>query len=233
LSLIKTKKLSDFIIEEIKNRVIKGTLREGDKLPNQDEFAAELGVSRSSLREALQTLSLIGVIEQRPRRGTVIKSGNPELWTGNIMPPLVSDHKSMLELIAARRHIELGTAEMAVTNATMSDIQKMERLIKKMPTALKNNQVKEYTDLDLKFHYAVAVAAHNQYMLHMFITIRQLMGQFIMEAFSVLPDLLERSLAFHVNIYNGIRERNKKVVLMNMEKHIQDIENTLLNFYKR
>lgn len=229
---IKKQKLADFIIKELKNRIINGTLKEGDKLPNQNDFAAELGVSRPSLREALQALTIIGVIEQRPRFGTVIKSGNPDLWPDNIIPSLVSDKESTLELITARRYIELDNVELAVANASKNDIKQMDYLIKQMKVALKKNQIKEYTDLDIKFHHTIAIAANNRYMLHVFTTIRQLMGQFIIEAFSVLPDLLDRSLEFHIKIYNGIKQRNKKTALMNMENHIMDIENTMLNFYE-
>ena len=59
MASIKRKKLSDSVIEEIKRMLLSGELQEGDKLPNQNEFAAQLGVSRPSLREALNTLTLI------------------------------------------------------------------------------------------------------------------------------------------------------------------------------
>jgi GntR family transcriptional repressor for pyruvate dehydrogenase complex len=96
MAVIKRKKLADSVIEEIKRMVDVGELKEGDKLPNQLEFAAQLGVSRPSLREALHTLTLIGAIEQRPGLGTVIKSANSTLWAVQLCPPLVSDAQASI-----------------------------------------------------------------------------------------------------------------------------------------
>ena len=75
MGIITSKKLTDSILDHIRNMVETGELREGDKLPNQYEFAAQLGVSRPSLREALYTLKQVGAIEQRPGSGTVLRSG--------------------------------------------------------------------------------------------------------------------------------------------------------------
>ena len=232
MAVIKRKKLADSVIEEIKRMVDVGELKEGDKLPNQLEFAAQLGVSRPSLREALHTLTLIGAIEQRPGLGTVIKSANPTLWAEQLSPPLVSDAQASLELVEARRFIEVGVVELAVNNATGKDIQKMGKLIDDMAKALKEERPKDYSELDMAFHHQIAGASHNRFMLHMFVTIRGLMEQFIRETFTVIPGLLERSLKFHIGVYENIKERNSAKAVKNMKNHILDIEKALKNFYE-
>jgi GntR family transcriptional repressor for pyruvate dehydrogenase complex len=232
MAVIKRKKLADSVIEEIKRMVDVGELKEGDKLPNQLEFAAQLGVSRPSLREALHTLTLIGAIEQRPGLGTVIKSANSTLWAEQLSPHLVSDAQASLELVEARRFIEVGVVELAVNNATGKDIQKMGKLIDDMTKALKEERPKDYSELDMAFHHQIADASHNRFMLHMFVTIRGLMEQFIRETFTVIPGLLERSLKFHIGVYENIKERNSAKAVKNMKNHILDIEKALKNFYE-
>jgi len=232
MATIKRKKLADSVLDEIKRMINSGELKKGDKLPNQLEFAAQLGVSRPSLREALHSLTLIGAIEQRPGLGTVLKSASPALWAQQLSPPLVSDSKATLELIEARRFIEVGVAELAVKNATKQDVQKMGKLIDEMKTALKEDRPKNYSELDMKFHHQIAKASHNRYMLHMFVTIRGLMEQFIRETFTVIPGLLERSLEFHILIYEDIQKINSANVIKDMKNHIQDIEKALKNYYK-
>ena len=231
MATIKRKKLADSVIDEIKRMLNNGELKKGDKLPNQLEFAAQLGVSRPSLREALHTLTLIGAIEQRPGFGTVIKSASPALWAEQLSPPLVSDSNATLELIEARRFIEVGVADLAVKNATKQDVQKMGKLVDEMATALKQDRPKDYSELDMKFHHQIANASHNRYMLHMFVTIRGLMEQFIRETFTVIPGLLERSLEFHIRIYEDIQKRNAGKAARDMKNHIQDIEKALVSFY--
>jgi GntR family transcriptional repressor for pyruvate dehydrogenase complex len=232
MAVIKRKKLGDAVLEEIKRMITDGELGEGDKLPNQNDFSAQLGVSRPSLREALHTLNLMGVIEQRPGLGTVIKSANPALWLEQLSPPLVSDAKASLELLEARRFIEVGVVELAVLNATAQDIKDIGEIIRQMKPALEKEQLKKYSELDMAFHEHLAIASHNRYMKHMFLTIRGLMEQFIREAFTVIPGLLEKSLVFHVNIYEGVKNRDARKAVTNMKKHIQDIHSSLEQYYQ-
>jgi GntR family transcriptional repressor for pyruvate dehydrogenase complex len=232
MTTIRKKKLADAVIEEIKRMLVDGELREGDKLPNQNAFAAQLGVSRPSLREALHTLSLIGAIEQRPGMGTVIKSGNPALWSEKLFPPLVSDVKASLELIEARRFIETGAAELAVEHATEKEIQKLGKIVRDMTRALDQGRPQDYSALDMEFHYQIAGAAHNRFVMHMFVTIRGLMEQFIREAFTVVPGLLERSLSYHTRIFESIRTRNTYQAVATMKQHIKDIQKSLEEHYQ-
>ena len=229
---IKRKKLADSVIEEIARMIQSGELKAGDKLPNQNEFAAQLGVSRPSLREALHTLALIGVIEQRPGLGTVIKSDKPTQWVEYLSPPLVADVEAIRELVDVRRYIEVGGAELAARRATKEELVQMGRLIQDMAGALRDGRPDEYTDLDMTFHFQVANASHNRLMVHLFVTIRGLMEQFMRETFMVLPKLLERSLTFHRLIYEGLAEHNVQKAADAMKRHIADIGRALDEYYQ-
>ena len=184
------------------------------------------------LREALNTLSLIGAIEQRPGYGTVIKAESPLLFTDHLAAPLVSDAQATLELIESRRYIEADVVEMAAKSATLKEIRELGEIVDQMPKALKAGRTGGYADLDLAFHYKIAEAAHNRFMLHMFVTLRGLMEQFMRETFTVLPDLLERSLKFHINISQAIGNRDVKKASRNMNRHIEDIQRALAHYYQ-
>ena len=229
---IKRRKLADAVIEEIIRMLQNGELKEGDKLPNQNEFAAQLGVSRPSLREALHTLNLLGVIEQRPGFGTVIRSVKPAAMIDRLTPPLVSDTRATLELVEARRFIELSVVELAVRNAVPEDVEKMGALVEEMGRALENGRMEEYSDLDTAFHYQIGEASHNRFMVHTLVTLRGMMEQFMRETFSVLPGLYERSYKFHREIYEGIMAGDLKRASGSMKKHIDDIEKALLKYYE-
>lgn len=229
MAIVKRPRLADSVIAEIKRMISSGELKEGDKLPNQFEFAAQLGVSRPSLREALHILTLIGVIEQRPGAGTIIKSTVPEVWAKHLSPPLISDEDSIIELIRARRYIEEGSAELAAQNASPENIIAIEKLIAQMKLALKNDRNKEYSELDMEFHYNIAIASNNRYILHMFVLIRSLMEQFI----TVLPGRMDRSIEFHIGVCENIKNKNASQAAKYMKTHILDIEKALISFYKK
>jgi len=231
LAGIKKKKLADFVLDEIKRMIEAGELKEGDRLPNQTEFAARLGVSRPSLREAMQTLAMVGAVEQRPGYGSVIKSLTPALFASHLATPLVNDEAATRQLLEARSFIEGGIAKLAARNATESEIRKAGTMVRQMAEALDKGRREEYTELDTRVHYQLAVCSHNDIMLHFFVTIRSMMEQFMAEAFWLLPELLARSMSFHQRIYQGLRDRDEDAAAEAMNGHIEDIKRTLEEFY--
>jgi GntR family transcriptional repressor for pyruvate dehydrogenase complex len=232
MASINKKKLADSVIEEIKRMIQGGELKEGDKLPNQNVFAAQLGVSRTSLREALSTLTRIGVIEQRPGYGTVLRSRIPVLFTDHLAPPLISDKEATIELIEARRFIEIGAAELAVKNASPEQIDEMGLLIKEMPRSLKEGRIDDYIEQDVAFHFSIAKASHNRFLVNLFVNIRGFMEQYMRESFHLLPYMLERSLKFHQNIYQAIKNGSRSKALSQMEKHILDVQRAIQKYYR-
>jgi GntR family transcriptional repressor for pyruvate dehydrogenase complex len=232
MASINKKKLADSVIEEIKRMIQSGELKEGDKLPNQNSFAAQLGVSRTSLREALSTLNRIGVIEQRPGYGTVFRSRISALFTDHLPPPFISDKMATIELIEARRFIEIGAAELAVKNASPEQINEMGILIKEMPRSLKEGRIDDYIEQDVAFHFLIAKASHNRFLVNLFVTIRGFMEQYMRESFHLLPYMLERSLKFHQNIYQSVKAGSRSRAVSQMKRHILDIQGAIQNYYR-
>ena len=232
MASINKKKLADSVIEEIKRMIQSGELKEGDKLPNQNAFAAQLGVSRTSLREALSTLTRIGVIEQRPGYGTVLRSRIPALFTDHLAPPLISDKQATIELIEARRFIEIGAAELSVKNASPEQINEMGLLIKEMTRSLKEGRIDDYIEQDVSFHFLIAKASHNRFLVNLFVTIRGFMEQYMRESFHLLPWMLERSLKFHQNIYQAVKDGSHSKAVFQMKKHILDVQRAIQQYYR-
>lgn len=229
---INRKKLADSVIEEIKRRIERGELKEGDKLPNQHEFAAQLGVSRTVLREALQTLAILGVVEQRPKSGTVIRAKGPMLYADKLMPPLMADAQATIELIEARRFMEVGAVELAVSRATEGQIRQMGALVEDMTKMLEVGDADGYTEKNIAFHFLIAEASQNRFMTHLLATMRGYMEQWMLESIKVLPGLLQRSLKSHRNIYRAIRDRDRRKAVAGMTKHITDLQNSFERYYE-
>ena len=228
---INKKKLADSVIEEIKRKLTSGELKEGEKLPNQNELAARLGVSRTSLREALNTLTMIGVIEQRPGFGTVIRSRGPAIFVDHLAFPLISDEKATIELIQARRVIEIGAVELAVRHAAPEQIDEMGKLIEIMAQDVRERRISDYIENDVAFHYLIAKASQNRFILHLFATLRGAMEQYMQEGFRALPRMQDRSYGFHEKIYEGIKNGDVPKAVSQMKRHIQDIQKVIAQYY--
>ena len=211
--------------------IISGELKEGDKLPNQNEFAAQLGVSRPSLREAMQTLSQLGAIEQRPGAGTILISRAPVLLSQKLELPLISDADATIELIEARRMVEVSTVTLAVAKATDEEIREIGKALAEMADAAGRDQVNEFLQSDLIFHHLVAAAAHNRFVLTVFQNLFQTVEQFLKEAFSVMPHMLAQSLADHQRIYQGLKSRDPQKAGQALADHIFTVEKAMQGYY--
>jgi GntR family transcriptional repressor for pyruvate dehydrogenase complex len=231
MATIKKNKVADLVIEQMQRMIASGQLREGEKLPNQSEFAAQLGVSRTSLREALHTLALLGAIEQRPGYGTVIRSRVPVAYADELTLPMIADEEATIELIVARRLIEMANVRLAVQSATDKDVADMAVAIEEMSSALRGDRVRDFMAKDMEFHYLIAKATHNQIMVHLYLTIQRLIEQFMQETLEVLPGLVTRSQKFHRNIYDAILGGDEDRALESMRQHILDIQAGLELYY--
>ncbi len=217
------KKTYEYVIDMIKEMLIQNQLVEGQKLPNQVEFARQLEVSRLSLREALKSLESMGVVEQKPKTGTIIISADPSKWNEPAIPPLLSDSEATYELIEARRIIEVVMATQAAENITDDQLETLEKIITKMMIARNADDHKEYSKVDLDFHIVIANAANNRYLLNMYMATISLMEELIQEINEYIPQIKDDSIKTHKKIFEALRKRDKKEVGKWMDIHISRV----------
>ncbi|MCP4755317.1 MAG: FadR family transcriptional regulator [Proteobacteria bacterium] len=224
MAIIRKKKMADAVIEEIKRMIETGELTEGDKLPNQNEFSAQLNVSRTSLREALRVLDLLGAIEQRPGFGTVIRKYNPVLFSNALVaPPLMSDEQATRELLKAREVVEIGAAELAAVNASEEQIRTMSALVEELGAALEKGLTEEYIDKDMAFHTLVSESTQNRFLVYSFQTLRGFIEQYMRECFEILPGVLNSSIKLHRNICRAISQGEPENAGRAMKEHTEYI----------
>ena len=134
-----------------------------DKLPTERELAHDLGVGRNTVREALKSLEMIGALERRPKRGSVIQAVDLSLL-GEVTQALwLRTDEDVFEMYEARRTIELGVLRLAVANATEEDYQRMEEANEQMERD--HEQGFAPTESDAAFHQALLGASHNRFLI--------------------------------------------------------------------
>ncbi|MFF5992338.1 FadR/GntR family transcriptional regulator [Prauserella flavalba] len=152
--------VTDAAIEAIKQMIVDGELRPGDRLPREPDLAERLGLSRNSLREAVRALSLIHVLDVKQGDGTYVTSLEPALLM-DAMSFVVDFHRddTVLQFLEARRILEPAATAMAATNMSQEDIGGLARLIDSLgdkPT------VEQLVANDLEFHRRIAAGSGNQ-----------------------------------------------------------------------
>ena len=229
-------RLIDSIISEIKNKITAGELKNGDMLASQDELAKTMGVSRASLREALNRLELMGLIESRQGRGTFVRTVAHTDFMSPLSSFLVMDQESAVELLEARGFIESAVAELAAKNASEEDLEKLGQALKEMERFSKAGDLKSFIARDVQFHMLVAQGSKNRVMGRIGEIIRDLLHRLIQLVFdnvsAGVPNTMERTIKLHCNIYEAIRRRDAQAARKHMEIHIKDVKRLILNNQK-
>ncbi|MFG3283591.1 FadR/GntR family transcriptional regulator [Streptomyces sp. NPDC048111] len=151
--------VTDEAIEKIKEMIVSGVLRPGDRLPKESELAAELGLSRNSLREAVRALSLIRVLDVRQGDGTYVTSLDPQMLLEAL--GFVADfHRddTALEFLAVRRILEPAATAMAATRLTDAEL---DALGAQLDALGDTPSVAELAASDLAFHRGIVAGSGN------------------------------------------------------------------------
>src|SRR4030043_1861683 len=129
---IKHTKISEDIANQIKRLIIDGELKPGDQLPPERELIKQLGVSRPSLREALNSLVSMGFLEVRQAKRTFVKSVTSKLIEDPLSLLIKADTHKIFDLIEVRKAIETWAAYHAAQVATKEDIKELEKIFEEM-----------------------------------------------------------------------------------------------------
>ena len=217
--------VTDEAIVKIKEMILSGEIGPGDRLPPEKELSERLGLSRSSMREAVKALEVIRVLDVRRGDGTYVTSLEPRLLL-EAMTFIVDlhDDSSILELFAVRRILEPAAAALATVQMTDAAVAALRAQV---------NLVDESTDVeglvahDLEFHGAIAAAAGNSYLAGLIDslsshTVRARIWRGLTQEHSV-----ERTLAEHRAIVDALERRDAELAHALTTVHISGIEQWL------
>lgn len=219
---IKTKRIYEEIMEQLKDMISRGELKQGQKLPPERELAESLGVSRASVREALTALEAIGILDIRPGEGTFVRETSVSATFAPLAMVLEMEQNSMSQLMEVRRVLETEIAALAVQRATEEDLQNIEVNLNRMKSA---NTVSEAVEADLRFHFAIAEATHNSILLRIMNTVADLMhNTFRIRREELFADKGREIISEHEAIYRAIRDRDINTAKLRMLQHIDNIQ---------
>ncbi len=218
---IKPKKVSSQIADQIRSSILAGEFSPGDKLPPERELAEMFGVSRPSVREALNILAAAGLVESYQGGGTVVKS-LVETAGGTPLSLLIkAEQERALDVIEVRKCMEGCTAFYAAQRALPEDIRRLEGIVAEMERNL--DGFKPSQDLDAHFHIVISQATHNIVWLHLMQSIFDAMKEFQQSVWRAvyLTDEDHRNLyTHHREVYEAIRDKDADRARQAMLKHL-------------
>ncbi|MDD4237897.1 MAG: FadR/GntR family transcriptional regulator [Desulfotomaculaceae bacterium] len=230
LKPIKTKKIYEEIIYQVKKLVTDGTLRPGDKLMSERDMAEQLQVGRSAVREAFRALEALGIIEIRQGGGTFIKEISTQSLAEALALTLMTQQYTLRELLELRKILEVEAAGLASLRHCENDLLTIEGTLKQMSEAILTGDMGQQSDWS--FHYVVAEAAHNSLLLRFMDSIADTRCRVLQAAREELyrtPGMPQRLLKDHHAIFEAISTGRDRDARRAMYKHLVRVEKATLN----
>ena len=229
----KNVKISQKIVEQIKNIIYQGGLQPGDRLPTEKVLAEQLNVSRPTLREALTVLEVIGLIEVRPREGSMVKSVVPQSIQDPIQDMIGVDSRKILELFEVRKKLDAQGVALAVERATNEELQEIRELAEELENRIEENKSileLEPSRLYQKTFFAIADATHNSIYAHFMKSIWTLLDGAIPYSRRKLldvPNISSKLLRQYRQIVKALLERNVRLAAKAVAQHLDFVANQL------
>ena len=218
----RTASVTDEAIDKIQQMIVSGSWRAGDRLPKESELAAQLGLSRNSLREAVRALSLVRVLDVRQGDGTYVTSLEPDLLleSTRFLTHLFGD-QTVLELFEVRRLLEPAAAALA---AVRMDEDARDRVRRELERMLAAETVEELVEADAAFHAVIAEASGNAVLSSLLETLStRTMRTRIWRGLKD-EDTLETSRADHARIYDALARRDPELARTMAAAHVANVE---------
>jgi len=221
---VRRDKVYEGVAKQIERLILK-KLQPGDKLPSERELTELLHVSRSSIRDAIRSLELMGMVEPRQGAGTIVR----EISSESLVNPLANalKHKSELvhELLDFRIMLEPQLSARAATRVSDDEIAEMEEILERQERKLRNAELTVAEDSE--FHYAIALASGNSVVLKVLDTLMDLLRESRERSLQV-EGRQQKSLAGHRRILAAIKRRDSEGAKVAMRRHIEDVEEIVL-----
>ncbi len=193
------------IIQELRQMILTGKVQPGEFLPSRKDLASQFGVGLSTVQEAIQALTAVGMVESHPGKGTWVRHDALD----TLIHPAVLNARlgelNIREVYEARSVIEVALTELAAQQATPDDIERIWDALKAMEATVENEEA--FVEADLEFHLAVAKAGHNDLLEQFYHLARKLLSEAITEMVK-LPKVKDESIRFQRAIAEAIEQRD-------------------------
>ena len=213
------------IVQDLESRIVDGRMQVGDKLPTERELAADWGVSRNTVREALYELELKSLVQRARRRGTTVADLSARTVTSEALLSGLSPHaRQLAEVLDFRAAIEPAIAARAAMYATSSEIAEMDSLLDAMERA---DSAERDIELDDRFHRLIAQSTHNPLFVQLFSDMSTWLRDVRQTQLRISPERRASVIRGHALFVEAIRERDPSTAASVAAEHLERVRREL------
>jgi len=215
---IAPRRLADTIVEQLETMILEGTLQPGERLPPERVLAEQFGVSRPSLREAVQKLAAKGLLSSRQGGGNFVTENLGSSFSDPLISLLEDRPEAQRDLLEFRRTLEADCAYYAALRATEVDREHLRTAYDELQACYATDCERDVAAegaADARFHLAIAEASHNVILLH---TIRTLFNMLRSSVVTNIGGMYARE----AETREGLKEQHRRLFTAIMEGRADD-----------
>jgi len=208
--------IKDKVYKTIENKILSKEWTPGMKIDSENKLAKELGVSRMSVREAMEKLVALDVLTKKQGEGTFVNDLNPSIYLNGLISMIVLNKDNLIDILEFRKIIEVESARLCAERCDEEDIKMIEKSYEDMQNY--RNIPEKFYKADYKFHMAIAKGTKNS----LIIKINSLMTNMLMFHQQEIHKHLGPigGLKEHIKILEAIKNRDSELALLFMKRHI-------------
>jgi GntR family transcriptional repressor for pyruvate dehydrogenase complex len=225
LTPIKKESIVAIVTRQLMSFLLSGAVRPGERIPAERQLAETLGVGRSTLRESLKVLTVLGLLEARLGDGTYLKKADSELLPGVIEWGLLLGEKSTKDLIEARQKIEVIIASLAAERRSSEQLAELRSFLKVMEQ--EGSGESRFVEADIAFHMKLADMADNSALRDMLRSVQALLRTWITSVIQS-PGSIQATYEEHSRIYEAVERGDAQEAEEAMDLHMKSATLRLL-----
>jgi GntR family transcriptional regulator, transcriptional repressor for pyruvate dehydrogenase complex len=229
---VNPEKLSQSVIRQIEQLILRGILRPGERLPSERDMADKLGVSRPSLRDAIADLADRGLLVSRAGSGVFVADVLGSAFSPALIQLFATHEEAVFDYIAFRRDMEGLACERAARFGSETDLRVIDTIFRKMEAAHQKRDPTDEAQLDAEFHMAIIEAGHNVIMLHMLRSMFDLLKQGVFYNRQVMfrnRMTRDQLLDQHRSMNAAVQSRDPLAARAAVEAHLAYVEQAFID----
>ncbi len=206
--------LRDVVFQTLRQAILRGELQPGERLM-EIQLANKLGVSRTPIREAIRKLELEGLVLMIPRKGAEVAE---------------ITEKSLRDVLEVRGSLEELAVELACERITQEQMEELKSAAKEFEITLKNGDLTEYAEADVKFHDVIYQATDNMRLIQLLYNLREQMYRYRVEYLKrteVHSSLLDEHQVIIATLENRDKEAAKQAIRKHVDNQVEKVANTI------
>lgn len=216
-------------MSQIHDLISEGRFKAGDQLPSERELAETFKVSRTSVREALRALETKGLVVSRTGTGNFVADLPIESLIAPLATLLIEGRNALADIFELRNVIEPHIAALAAERATLKDIERMKRILRKQKEQVDRGATGVEADAD--FHFAIGQATQNHALEKLVSGLMDILSHSREESLQT-PGRSQASMDSHYRILTAIETHNRKKAREAMLHHIEQVEQNVITLKK-